>query len=102
MITWLRQPDGAFLRTGELPKGTRYVIVQVLADDGGWAGIIRKSASDGVLLIQLAISSGHARKKGYRVVPTAAGSEETLARFAKVRAASRRKRGLDSADTDGP
>jgi len=101
MIIWLRQPDGAFQRSGELPKGTRYVLVQMLSDGDVWVGNSRKSASAGVSLIQGAIASGHVRRKGYRVVPATPSSEETRARFAEVRAAHRRKRGLDSPDNKG-
>lgn len=96
MISWLLQSDGTFQRSGELPKGTRYVQVQALSDGGVWSldGGTRKSASAGIALIEMAIAGGHVRRKGYRVVPAPSSSEETRARFAEVRAAHRRKRGL--------
>lgn len=88
MITWTRNPSGAFERGGEL-SDAREVFIEMLKDDGDWRrSIQRYCRGDAVTLIETSISAGLVRYGAYRVVaaPPRLISEATRARLAALHA----------------
>ena len=93
MITFTRQPDGTFLREGELAKGTR----QVSISRDGHPGLNKEyKPQEAVEIIERAIASGLAPAQEYRIVEVTIDTAEVMtareANLVKARAARTKKR----------
>lgn len=85
-IRFTRQPDGTYVRTGDLPKGTRYATV--IISNGNGLGAVKK-ASEWIETLE----RGPLKQEWYEVVPAAspkgAMSDEAKEKLAEI---NRRKK----------
>lgn len=92
---WLRNDEGAstFTYTDGLPKGTRFVLLQILKPGASvWTPGTRYSKQEATVLIERAIALGKAPANGYRLVPAPAqANESTIARLRQLRENRKRK-----------
>ena len=84
-VTWTRQSDGKYIKTGDLPAGTRQVTLEIA---GRPASGTARTVNEAVKIIENSISSGHARAEWYAIVPIAGSTEEASKAAKKSKKAS--------------
>ena len=107
VIIWLRTNLGsdaaAFTRSGELPKGTRFVLLQVIHAGGSeWTPGTRYVTKDAVALVERAIAQGLAPGNGYRLVPAPPREldQSTIDRLKQLAENRKRQRKAEESDAE--
>lgn len=101
-IVWLRNDplEKTYTRAGELPKGTRFVLLQILKPVQNWRGEtaewtrgFRRPMKEAISIIESAIEREQVDADGYRIVPAPSVlSEDAIVRLNQLKARRKRER----------